>query len=493
MSLKNIMKHAAPRLRRAVGSMRAARLDLAVVIIACGFSFGLRYYYVFETIDVDGAFQQISGDPEDYLRIAYTLSQIDYFAEPAKINVKESLIRHQHPVLASAADVRQTAWRPPLWPLVLACMMRVTNYDLSRMLYLRFAIDLLTLVLFYRLLLHLNLHCVSRAVALLLLAVHPAWLIYAGTFFSEPLTLFVHVAFALSLLSLLRDRQSWLRATLAGVFAGLTILEHPFYLFFPLLLTGLIYATRLVRAGNALLLLTMMCLVVSPWLARNMLLFHTMRPILTTSAGLNLAKGWNPAFLGLYRDTTADVVLSERVIGAEDVKESGKSEEEKSEAYTERAVGFAETNWRLIPAIVARKAVGAVNPFPETARGGVLEAGRAAFQILSFLPLLFVIASRRAGKLRLLAAALSAAYLLMSILMMGTIRYRFPLIWVELLSVVWVCDWWVHRVVAGAYGKGGRLLARAARRAAGRENGAGGAVAAPLQIQFSRRALRQDV
>src|SRR5918912_1533783 len=70
-------------------------------------------------------------------------------------------------------------------------------------------------------------------------------------------------------------------------------------------------------------------------------------------------------------------------------------------------------NWRLLPAIVMRKVVGALNPFPET---------------------------RRAGRLRLLAAAMLAAYLLMSVLTMGTVRYRFPLIWVELLCVVWVID-----------------------------------------------------
>jgi hypothetical protein len=171
-----------------------------------------------------------------------------------------------------------------------------------------------------------------------------------------------------------------------------------------------------------------------------MLLFHTARPILTTSAGINLAKGWNGEFLTLYRDTTADVVLSERVIGVVDVKDSDRNEEEKSEAYTRHALGFVETNWRLLPAIVMRKVVGALNPFPETPRAGILETGRAAWQIVSFLPLFFVLGTRRAGRLRLLAAAMLAAYLLMSVLTMGTVRYRFPLIWVELLCVVWVID-----------------------------------------------------
>jgi hypothetical protein len=89
---------------------------------------------------------------------------------------------------------------------------------------------------------------------------------------------------------------------------------------------------------------------------------------------------------------------------------------------------------------VARKLVGAVNPFPETERNGILEKGRSAFQIIAFFPLLLVVFSRRAGKLHLLSVALLSAYLLMSVLTMGTIRYRFPLIWIELLSVAWAAD-----------------------------------------------------
>jgi hypothetical protein len=430
-----------PRLKnRAFARLKAARLHLLVILMACALSFGLRCYYVFIYIDADGAFQQISGDAEDFLRIAYTLSQTDTFAEPTRINVKESLLHHQRPRIDAATDLQRTAWRPPLWPLVLAGMMNVTNYDLSEMLYLRFALDSLTLVLFYLLLLKLDLRPASRVVALLLFALHPAWLIYSGTFFSEPMTLLVHVAFALAVLSLLGDRQSPARLCVAGVLAGLIVLEHPFYLLFPVITLALVYQAKLVKLRGALLVFALMCATATPWVLRNMLLFHTAKPVLTTSAGINLAKGWNQAFLDVYRDTTADVALSENVIGAEDIKISAKGEEEKSEAYAGLALKFAETNWRLIPAIVARKLVGAIDPFPETERDGLLETGRAAFQIISFLPLLFVVLSPRAGRLRLLAVAMLSAYLLMSIATMGTIRYRFPLIWIELLSVVWVAQ-----------------------------------------------------
>lgn len=423
------------------GRLRTARLHVLVVLAACALSFGLRCYYVFVYIDADSAFQQISGDAEDFLRIAYTLSQSDTFAEPTRINVKESLLRHQHPQISSASEVRRTAWRPPLWPLVLAGMMRAAGYDLSEILYLRFALDSLTILLFYLLLLRLNLRPVSRVVALLLFALHPAWLIYSGTFFSEPLTLLIHVAFALAVLRLAGDGLRLSRLYVAGALAGLVVLEHPFYLFFPVVAVALACRAKLINWRGALLVAALMCATVSPWVLRNMLLFHTTRPVLTTSAGINLAKGWNDAFLSLYRDTTADVVLGENVIGAEAIKRSDMNEEEKSEAYARLAGNFAKTNWRLIPAIAARKVAGAINPFPETERDGLLETGRAACQIVSFFPLLFVLCSRRAGRLRLLALALVSAYLLMSVLTMGTIRYRFPLIWVELLSVVWVVEY----------------------------------------------------
>jgi hypothetical protein len=436
-----------PRLKsRALGELKAARLHILVVLVACALSFGLRCYYVFVYIDADSTFQQIGGDAEDFLRIAYSLSQTDTFAEPTTINVKESLLRHQHPQIVSATEVRRTAWRPPLWPLALAAMMRVANYDLSEMLYLRFALDSLTLVLFYLLLLKLALRPASRVVALLLFALHPAWLIYSGTFFSEPLTLLVHVAFALSILSLLGDNETPAYLIVAGVLAGLVVLEHPFYIFFPLIAAALFYQAKLIRLRSALLVAALMCATVSPWVLRNMLLFHTTTPVLTTSSGINLAKGWNEAFLSLYRDTTADVVLSESVIGAGSIKSSDQNEQEKSEAYTRRAINFTETNWRLIPAIAARKLAGAIDPFPETQRDGALETGRAAFQIISFLPLMFVLFNRRARQLRLLAIALLSAYLLMSVFTMGTIRYRFPLIWIELLSVVWIAEYGLRRL-----------------------------------------------
>jgi hypothetical protein len=286
-------------------------------------------------------------------------------------------------------------------------------------------------------------------VALLLFAIHPAWLLYSGTFFSEPLTLLVHVAFSLSVLALLRDSRSLLRAGVAGVLAGLTVLEHPFYLFFPLFITGFIYAAKLIRAHGALLLLAVMAVTTTPWVLRNMLLFHTARPILTTSAGINLAKGWNPAFLNLYRDTTADVVFNEEVLGTESIKTSSLNEEEKSEAYTRLALNFAENNWRLIPAMAARKLAGALDPIPETPRGGLLEAGRVCFQVVAFLPLFLVLTSRRAGLFRLLSASLLLAYAAMSVLTLGTIRYRFPLIWVELLSVVFITEIAARRLYDG--------------------------------------------
>jgi hypothetical protein len=89
----------------------------------------------------------------------------------------------------------------------------------------------------------------------------------------------------------------------------------------------------------------------------------------------------------------------------------------------------------------------------ETARAGILETGRTFFQVISFLPLLLVLASRRAGQFRLLSASLLLAYAAMSVLTLGTIRYRFPLIRVELLSIVFIIDISARRFCAGVHRK----------------------------------------
>jgi len=110
---------------------------------------------------------------------------------------------------------------------------------------------------------------------------------------SEPIYSFILVAFALTLLKALRQPSAW-RFGAVGVLLGLAALARPLSLYHPVLVLALMLwalrwnVPRVLRLFPCLLVA--FCLVVTPWVIRNFLLFDAFIPG-TTSGGFALYNG----------------------------------------------------------------------------------------------------------------------------------------------------------------------------------------------------------
>lgn len=406
----------------------------AVVLLGLAVRFG----YGFGRVGYPQLVRNIRGDAEDYLNIAYTLAQTGRYARPGDLQVK-ALLQAKPAVLPVPSGLEPDAWRPPVWPWLLAHWLRWSGYDLRAVFALRFLLDAVTLVLFFR----LASPWLSPPLALLgtlLLALHPAWIYYSMTLLSEPLILLVHLLFTLALLRLANGEKPekpekpgkpglWLPA--AGVLGGLALLTHGYYLFFPPLLVAGLWLAKRLRTLQALALLGLFALTLAPWIVRNGRVYGT--PLLSTASGPSLSRGWNRDFLRAYRNGSAEVDLDE-TLGADPARLERLNPAERSALYTANAVRYIRSEWRTVPAILGRKLVGAVTPFPDPPRPGILETGRMLFQVVTLVPLLWVV-FRGKGPLPWVVRALAAAYLLMGLICFPALRYRFPLIWVEVLSL----------------------------------------------------------
>ncbi|MBI5629282.1 MAG: hypothetical protein HY921_00150 [Elusimicrobia bacterium] len=401
--------------------------------LSLALSLGLRCYYVFGYMGFNETVKNIGGDAGDYLQIAYTLAKTGQYARPANVSAGQikAALAEGRPLEVRAGY--KDSYRPPLWPLLLALFLKISGYKLKTLFLLRFLLDAGSLIMLTRLALLLNLSPLLACLAPLYFAVHPTSLLYSGTLLSEPLSMFLQLSLALGTCYCLfrQAPRGWSLGL--GALGGLSALAHPFSLFFPLFLGAGLYGTKRISLKALFGFLLGLALSVSPWLIRNRILYG--KTFLTTSSGNVLASSWNSTFLQRYRNTTAEVMLDpDPIPGAESLGAA-----ERCSAYSHAAFKFMRENWHLVPAIAARKIVGAATPIPETPREGILEKGRALFQVIAFLPVLWLLILPGAGLFRLILASVAGGYLAMAVLTYPSIRFRAPLIWAETLAVfVWL-------------------------------------------------------
>jgi 4-amino-4-deoxy-L-arabinose transferase-like glycosyltransferase len=388
----------------------------------------LRFAYGFVRMGYPRLVENIQGDADDYLDIAYTVAKTGRYERSGLTGVKSSLTAGEQPEpVGSAPD----AWRPPVWPWVLSLWLRSSGYSLRSVFILRFLTDGLTLWLFYR----VASRRLPPGLALLgtfLLAIQPIWLYYSMTLLTEPFTLLVHLLLVATALRLAEGGRPAVWVPALGVLGGLAILTHGFYLFFPPLLVLGLWLAGHIRMRQALAVLGLFALTLAPWLLRNERAFG--KPLLSTAGGPSLARGWNHRFLADYHNGSAEVALDETAeIDASRLEGIGQAE--RSALYTEGAVRYIRREWRTVPAILAKKLVGAVTPFSDPPRQGLLETGRVLFQAVTLIPLLWVVFMGGSRPLSVVVRALAVSYLLMALACFPALRYRFPLIWAEVLSL----------------------------------------------------------
>ncbi len=169
-----------------------------------------------------------------------------------------------------------TAWRPPLWPAVLAMLYRVTGPDpvAARLLQILLGTALVWLLIRLAAALSPN-DPRAPAIAGWWAAISPTLLYYSHSLFGESLFGLVCGGGLLGLLSIQRT-GSWPTAIGAGLGLGLACLARgsSVLLFLPLALGWLVLAGPRSRPANAALALTVglvTALVVLPWTVRNVI------------------------------------------------------------------------------------------------------------------------------------------------------------------------------------------------------------------------------
>ena len=196
---------------------------------------------------------------------------------------------------------RPTAFRPPLYPVLLAACRSVDGVTLIAALHV--LLGTATAGMTWYLAQRLGFAPIGRLVAATLVAVDPLLLLYSTHLMTETLFTFLVTGLLLFLLHIDSRRQ----AATAGVFFGLAALCRPTIWAFAILavvIAGFRFLrgrstgrpafpvkTRRIAATFALTA----GLVISPWVVRNLVVFN--HPILmTTHGGYTLLLGNNPVF-----------------------------------------------------------------------------------------------------------------------------------------------------------------------------------------------------
>lgn len=403
------------------------------ILGAVALCLALRLFYVF--VYSDGVSpERLGGDAADYVAIAWTLAETGQYGRPLASETEQSVeSKGALRPIGDEVEVVPDGWRPPGWPFVLAILLFLTG-SLTGAYLGRFLIDCLALWMLALLVPRFELGRWGARSVLVLAALHPTWLIYSASMLSEALTLAFLVA-TLWTGFRLTEAPSVGRAMLAGSCAAGLVLTHPFQLLVAFVLIGLwakaLLRPEVPRSGDGTSLWRVVVTVIvafllplAAWILRNQ--FVLGHASLTTSSDAVLPMSWSEEFLAVYDNGTAEVRLPEGQV-------------------TE----YLQSNWRQVPAVLARKTVGALGPFVESRRAGILEAGRATWWFIGSMTFWCVILSRgrgaetrrgRTGGLwhspsRFLVATY-LGYLAMAMLTYPSIRFRAPLAPVEVLLLV---------------------------------------------------------
>ncbi|MFA5205400.1 MAG: hypothetical protein WC708_13465 [Lentisphaeria bacterium] len=450
---------------------------VALAVIAC---IGLRVGYVTHYADYRTMFAAPAGDADDFFGIAYTLKETGRYARPNNTEtpkIKAALLHGEEiNIVAGGAD----AWRPPAWTFMLALILKFSGGNVFLIYMYRFIMDGVTVVIFSFILSPFPWRMPVKILCLFLFALHPTWLLYSSTFLSEPLTLLVLLLSILIFQKLADGRRCKVLAVCFGGFTiGISIFAHSFYLLFPFLTAGFLFQSRHLSFRRAVMVIVFATIPALVWSLRNMVVFQSGMPLLSTSAGSTISRAYTDTFLGMYRN-------NDEVRVQDPVPPEGLTVVQCNQWRLNYTRDYALSHWRLLPAMFTRKLVGACTPFPEEYRAGILENGRTVMQLLTFLPTLWVLFAglRIPGYPRSFSApplteepedaktfqvfawtmrGLFGGYVLMAMAGWIVIRYRAPLIGAEILCFGWAVQvalrWLLPTASCSAY----QLMIRLAR------------------------------
>ena len=222
-----------------------------------------------------------------------------------------------------------------------------------------------------------------------------------------------------------------------GLLGGIVILCHPYFVFLPFAIYLFLALYKKLSFKKVFFCGVLTVAFVSLWVLRNTQVLDTTKPVITTSSGAVMAKGWNDEVVNSHTNTQGDLadeglVLNNFVYD----KTLFRDEVAQSSLYTAAVVDFIKSNPDQILPIIGTKLRSAFNPFAETSKPGFLERGRVAFHIMALIGLLYAIGFAKSGIGRSLAWALVLSTIGITIVTYSGFRFRMPQLVLELFLIL---------------------------------------------------------
>jgi len=328
------------------------------------------------------------------------------------------------------------SWRAPLWPFTMASILYLFGYNLNYIILFKLLIHLISAYLLYKTLKLLDLRRTISIIGCFIFLISPVYQIYSRVFYAEPMTAFFFSLFIFNLIYWVKTKR-WI-ATIP-IFAGFLILTHPYYIFFPFIVYGILWIQKQINFKYLILLAFGNFLIVSIWPLRNHYALDTDSYVLTTSSGPVMAKGWNSYVTELHTNTKGDLANEGLVFEKykSDKKFTGGAAQ--SQKYQDAVFQFIKNNPEKIAPIIFTKLKSAFNPLQETLKGGFLETGRELFHSLALLSLVVIFFIEK-STLRSLAISLTLSTIAITIVTYSGFRFRAPQFFLELLIIIYVSN-----------------------------------------------------
>ncbi len=382
---------------------------------------------------------EADGDAWDYIHLGLSFAKtgkyghFDSTREQLLTDFKDQKIRN-----TEYNYIGSTAFRPPVWPFLIAGIFLVFGYNLIYVLIFKFLLHLLGVFIFYKTLKLLKLKEVLIIIGGFLYGISPAWQLYSRVFLSEPITLFFITLWIYLLIRFIQNKSGFLPQALLG---GILVLSHPYYIFLPFSVWLILWLKKEIQLNRFIISSFICASIVSLWIIRNFVVLETNEVVLTTSSGAVMAKGWNPNVVDEHTNTKGDLANEELVLqNYEFDRSKGYNEVKKMKLYKDATLHFIRSNPDMIVPIIYTKLLSAFNPLPETSKPGFLETGRWVFQLLSLLALIYILFFTQNKLIRSLVLALILSTCAITILTYSGFRFRMPQVGLELLFIVFVID-----------------------------------------------------
>jgi hypothetical protein len=251
---------------------------------------------------------RLRDDPDGYRRLADRLWQHGVFGEStAEFDSRDGMHAHVAP----------TAYRPPLYPLLLAFVSVGGGLSTARIVLLHAMLGAATATLTFAIAWRMQMGRWSYLAAALVTC-DPILLNQAMLVMTETLAALLAVAAWLALLRTGEGRMSWQTPLSAGWMLGLATLCRPtFLVWWMAVMLAAAIAIRPIRHGviAGLLIFAGGILTLAPWAGRNLAVFG--RPILsTTHGGYTLWLGNNPEFYEFMRSAPPGSVFDSAPLDA---------------------------------------------------------------------------------------------------------------------------------------------------------------------------------